>query len=187
MIDNSLIGVPLRAQIQGYFVGETQSGFPYLSISLRVIDANARDILNEREGSYFGPSARYYLVSSKTGKTNAFAVNSLRHLFPDWDDSLTWFENKPHVQDWYSVQLKANQDATGYDVEYLYPYQGQPYKLDRPEVQALANKWDKFLKAVPRQGSQQQQQTPPPPNQSLETNVLPKEAKKGDDGDDVPF
>lgn len=188
MINNSYIGVPFRAQIQGYYVGETQAGFPYVSISLRVIDNNDKEILTEHDGAFFGPTARFYLVSSKTGKTNAFAVNSLRHIFPDWDDSLSWFESNPHKDEWYTVNLKVNQDGTGYDVEYLYPFNGQPYKIDRPEVQALARKWDKFFKAVPRQGAQSQQQIPPPPNQSVETHVLPKEAKgNGEESDDVPF
>ncbi len=176
MINNSYIGIPLRAQIQGYYIGETQSGFPYVTIALRVIDNQSHEILNEHEGSFYGPTARFYLVSSKTGKTNAFAVNSLRHIFKDWDDSLSWFEAQPHKDEWFTVNLKANQDGTGYDIEYLYPLNGQPYKPDRPDISALAQKWDKFFKSVPRPNATQP-----------ETNVLPKKAKKGDSDDDVPF
>lgn len=166
-------------------MAETQAGYPYVSIALRVIDNYAKEILNEKDNAFYPLNARFYLVSSKTGKTNAFAVNSLRHTFPDWDDSLAWFEGKHYIDEWFTVSLKATQDGSGYDVEYLYPLNGQPYKLDRPDVSALSQKWDKFLKAVPRQGEQQQQT--PPPNQSVETNVLPKKAIKGSEDDDPPF
>ena len=182
MINNSYINVPLRAQIKGYYVGETQAGYPFLAINLRVIDNSAREILNDREGSFFGPVARYYLVSSKTGRTNAFAVNSLRHLFPAWDDSLEWFGGNPHVDEWFSCLLKVNQDGNGYDVEALYPFNGQPYKSDRPDVSELAKKWDQYFKAVPRP-----EPAAPAPKLQAAPVVMNKNLKKTEEGDDVPF
>ncbi len=172
--------VPLRAQIKGYYVGETQAGYPYLSINLRVIDNQAREILNEHEGSYYPPNARFYLVSSKTGRTNAYAVNALRHLFPSWDDSLTWFDSQPYVDEWFTCLLKVNQDGTGYDVESLYPMNGQPYKSDKPDTSELAKKWDAYLKAVPRPEAAA-------PAPQLAPVVINKNLKKTEEGDDVPF
>lgn len=174
--------MPLRAQIKGYYVGETLAGYPYLSIALRVIDNQAREILNEREGSFYPLNARFYLVSSKTGRTNTYAVNSLRHLFPGWNDSLTWFDTNPKLDEWFTCLLKVNQDGTGYDVESLYPMNGQPYKSDKPDTFVLAKKWDAYLKAVPRP-----EPAAPAPKLQPAPVVINKNLKKTEEGDDVPF
>lgn len=147
MIRNDILDRPIRAQILNVEIKETTQNNPFLYVALRCID-DQNNIINLQNENI----AYLQFFVKKDGSINKYAIDLIKHAFPEWDMRLEWFsENLENLRyKWIMCTLHVFADEEKklhYEAKEIYLQQVGPYRKTT-DVKKLGIAWNAKIAAA---------------------------------------